>query len=105
MHTNTPAIAHHQQEHARMMYHADADTTAHDDGHTPPTVTPWPYVMRWMATLPGRVLPPRLLSMLDDRVVWHVVRGHDVSHHTIVGCDGGPMHMWDRYCHTCEVAW
>lgn len=64
----------------------------------------WWYVTRWLITLPTRPLT-LLRTRMEDVVVWHVARGHRVEHNVTVGEECGPLHMWDHYCHTCEVAW
>lgn len=64
----------------------------------------WWYVTRWLLMLPLS-LPRRALASLDDQVGWHRIRGHDVVDNYTVGETSGPLHMWDHYCHTCEMAW
>lgn len=92
----------------RRGHNVDVDITERDDGahhiHIHIRGPLWWYVTRWLLTLPTRPLP-LLLSRLDDVVAWHVVRGHNVGHNVTMGEASGPLHMWNSYCHTCEVAW
>lgn len=84
------------------------DVTTDDDGaehiHIHIEGPLWWYVMRWLLMLP-LTLPRRALASLEDQIGWHRIRGHDVSDQLIVGEQIGPLHMYDHYCHTCDMAW
>lgn len=89
-------------------HNVDVDITHEPDGtphiHIHIRGPLWWAALRWLLLYPT-TLPHRVMGWLDDRVVWHVVRGHHVEHGVLTGEANGPMHMWDSYCETCEMAW